>query len=416
VTHLVIPDGVKEVKACSFGEFVNIESVEIPQGVEKIGDYAFYGDYALTSITIPQGVKSIGEYAFWACEKLSSFTIPSSVKEIGGNAFWGCSSVSDLVLPEGVETIGENAFGGCGVTTVKLPNSLKRVDNYAFQSCTHLSSVTIPKGLTEIGYEAFTFSQMDAIVVDPANPVYDSRNNCNALIETATNTLLAGCMKTVIPNTVTAIGDGAFGYCQFKSIKIPNSVKSIGMSAFFCCMNLKSIMIPESVQKIDRAAFYECQNLLAISIPEGISVIEESLCFHCLSLETVILPSTTTEVWAGSLGGESVKDVYCYAMNPPEEKNGSMLPSIPDDHGGLKITATLHVPAAAMESYKASDVWGMFEKIVPLTDAETAITNTKCTDEVDEEGDWWTLNGVQLEGKPTQKGVYIHQGKKFVIQ
>ena len=416
VTHLVIPDGVKEVKACSFGEFVNIESVEIPQGVEKIGDYAFYADYELTSITIPKSVTSIGEYAFWYCEKLSSLTIPSSVKEIGGNAFWNCSGISDLVLPEGVEKIGENAFVGSGVTTVKLPNSLKKVGDYAFQSCTHLLSVTIPKGLTEIGYEAFTYSQMNAIVVDPANSVYDSRNNCNALIETATNTLLAGCKNTVIPNTVTAIGDGAFGHCPFNSIKIPNSVKSIGMSAFAGCMNLKSIMIPESVQKIDRAAFYECQNLLAISIPEGISVIEESLCFNCLSLETVILPSTTTEVWAGSLGGESVKDVYCYAMNPPEEKNGSMLPSIPDDHGGLCIPATLHVPAVAMDNYKASDVWGMFEKIVPLTEAETAITTPHSADEADEEGGWWTLDGVQMKGKPTQKGIYLHHGKKVMVK
>ena len=96
--------------------------------------------------------------------------------------------------------------------TLKLPNSLKKVGDYAFDGCTKLTSVTIPKGLTDIGYCAFRFNQMNAISVDPANPAYDSRNNCNALIETATNTLLAGCKNTIIPNTVTAIGDGAFSY------------------------------------------------------------------------------------------------------------------------------------------------------------------------------------------------------------
>ena len=415
VTNLVIPDGVKTIGDGAFGGFIDLKSVVIPAGVEKIGEDAFCYDFELTSVTIPNTVTSIGTNAFYSDDKLSSFTIPGSVKSIGESAFWSCVGISDLVLPEGLETIGNDAFGGCGVKTLKLPNSLKKVGDYAFDGCTKLTSVTIPKGLTDIGYCAFRFNQMNAISVDPANPAYDSRNNCNALIETATNTLLAGCKNTIIPNTVTAIGDGAFSYNQFTTISIPNSVTSIGLGAFESCTNLKSIMIPASVQKLDNAVFYNCHNLLALSVPEGITVIPESFCYECTAMETMILPSTTKEVWAGAFNG-NLKDLYCFAMTPPQEVYGSFLPWIPDEKGWYYYATTLHVPAAALQSYKDSEVWGIFQEILPMTDEETGIMNTNCLDGADVEDSWWTLSGVKLEGKPTQKGIYLHNGKKVAVQ
>ena len=418
VTHLVIPDGVKEVKACSFGEFVNIESVEIPQGVEKIGDYAFYADYELTSITIPKSVTSIGEYAFWYCEKLSSLTIPSSVKEIGGNAFWNCSGISDLVLPEGVEKIGENAFGDCGsICSLTLPNSFKKIGDLAFFASSQLASVIIPKNVEEIGYQAFNFNSLSSIVVDPANSVYDSRNNCNALIETATNTLLAGCKNTVIPNTVTAIGDGAFSNCRFTSIQLPYGIKSIGSSAFESCIYLASLSIPASVESIGTSAFYNCQSLKSIAIPEGVFLIPQGMCSDCLSLKTIILPSTITVIQENPFP-DGVKDMFCYAVNPPKrEYDGgyTIIPVYPDGKGDIYVPTTLHVPAAALDNYKTTELWKIFQEIVPLTEAETAITNTNA-DNADEEDGWCTLNGVKLNGKPTQKGIYLYNGKKVAVQ
>ena len=116
----------------------------------------------------------------------------NSVESIGTAAFYGCSSLKNILIPNSVESIGTAAFGGCGLTS---------------------------------------------IVVATNNPVYDSREDCNAIVETATNTLIAGCKETFIPNSVTSIGDYAFYYCSgLNSIEIPNSVTSIGDYVFHNCI------------------------------------------------------------------------------------------------------------------------------------------------------------------------------------
>ena len=105
--------------------------------------------------------------------------------------------------------------------------------------------------------------------MDPNNPVYDSRDSCNAIILSKTNKLIVGCQNTIIPNTVKSIGKGAFYHCiGLDSISIPNSVTSIGYSAFYHCVNLTSINIPNSVTSIGNAAFHLCNSLTDINIAE----------------------------------------------------------------------------------------------------------------------------------------------------
>ena len=161
--------------------------------VTSIGDYTFDNCFSLTSVTIPNSVTNIGMSAFYGCSALTSITIPNFVTSIGNNAFSGCSALTSITIPNSVTSIGNNAFSGCSsFTSITIPNSVTSIGNYAFISCESLTSMMVESG----------------------NTVYDTRENCNAIIETASKTLIAGCQSTTIPNSVTSIGDSAFYDCS----------------------------------------------------------------------------------------------------------------------------------------------------------------------------------------------------------
>ena len=146
--------------------------------------------------------------------------------------------------------------------------------------------------MTAIGWRAFEgCSSLQSIVVAKGNPKYDSRERCNAIIETATNKLIFGCPSTIIPESVTEIGGSAFSGCSpLKSITIPESVTEIGGSAFEGCISLQSITIPEGVTEIGERAFIDCTSLQSIVIPKGVKKIEGSAFTGCTALTTVTLP------------------------------------------------------------------------------------------------------------------------------
>ena len=259
--------------------------------VTGIGTYAFRDCTGLTSITLPNSVTSIGELAFYGCTGLTSVTIPNSVTIIGDNAFWDCTGLTSVTIPNSVTSIERSAFYGCtGLTSVTIPNSVTSIGNSAFYGCTGLTSITIGNSVTGIGNSAFYgCTNLTSIVVNSGNTKYDSRNNCNAIIETATNTLIAGCKNTVIPNSVTRIGERAFYYCTgLTSITIPNSVTSIDDYAFLHCTGLTSITIPNSVTGIGDRAFYECTGLTSITIPNSVTSIGRDAFNGCTGLTSPV--------------------------------------------------------------------------------------------------------------------------------
>lgn len=144
-----------------------------------------------------------------------------------------------------------------------IPEGTQKIEDRAFAWCDSLTSVVIPDSVTEIGERAFFgCSALTEIKVAEGNPKYDSRKNCNAIIETARNKLIVGCKSTNIPDSVTEIGESAFSGCKrLKSVTIPNSVTEIGESAFCGCDSLASVTIPDSVTKIGRGAFDGCSGL-----------------------------------------------------------------------------------------------------------------------------------------------------------
>ena len=203
------------------------------------------------TIEFNDDVTSIGDYAFFSCTTLTNVTIPNSVTSIESKGY-----------------AASGAFEGCrGLTSITIPNSVTSINSYAFQSCTSLTSVTIGSGVTSIGGRAFNnCTSLISIAVDNGNTVYDSRDNCNAIIETETNLLIKGCENTVIPNTVTSICDDAFSYCSsLTSVTIPDSVTSIDNSAFYYCSGLTEVTIPSGVTSIGSYAFSNCSSLNVIT-------------------------------------------------------------------------------------------------------------------------------------------------------
>ena len=345
--NTIIPESVESIGNSAFSHCENIMSITIPESVENIGDSAFSFCESLKSITIPKGVKSIDQGAFRGCESLTSITIPESVENIGDGAFSGCRSLKSLIISDGVISIGFQAFCGCeSLTSVTFPESVENIGDEAFDSCKKLTSITIPEGVkiigdgaflgcwsltsitipesvTIIGVNAFLVGdKVESINVDEDNKVYDSRGNCNAIIETSTNTLIRGCSNTVIPESVTIIGDHALSYCEsLTNIAIPEGVKSIGDYAFSECESFTGITLPEGLESIGEHAFYgtgdyndttnwedgvlyigsalvEAEDTISgdYSIKEGTTVIADYAFSWCENLTGITIPKGVTSI------------------------------------------------------------------------------------------------------------------------
>ena len=305
--------------------------------VTSIGDYAFRGCSGFTgSLTIPNSVTSIGDWAFCSCSGFTgSLTIPKSVTSIGSGAFDGCCGFTgSLVIPNSVTSIGNWAFCSCSGFTGSLiiPNSVTEIGIYAFSGCSGFTgSLIIPRTVTSIGGGAFgNCLGIETLTVASDNPKYDSRDNCNAIIETATNTMIGGIKNFSIPNSVTTIGERAFAGCRgfTGSLNIPNSVTEIGNYAFYYCSGFTgSLNIPNSVTSIGDWAFEYCDGFTdALTIPNSVITIGNYAFYYCSGFTgSLFIPNSVTSIgsfafyhcsgFTGSLTiGNSVTEIGIYAF------------------------------------------------------------------------------------------------------
>lgn len=332
---LLIPDSVTSIGDRCFGNCSSLTKIILPRNLVRIEPNTFIGCASLTEITIPKTVQYIGDFAFASCCSLSAIVIPDSVSVLGECVFSDCRNLVSVELSKNMTCIGLKTFYECSnLSEISIPESVTEIGIDAFRKCESLTTIVIPKNVTSIGYGAFIkCPSLESIIVNSGNPIYDSRNFCNAIIETTTNTLISGCKNTKIPDGVS-IGDGAFKGCEsttiienlryvetylveavdkelvsyfivdgtkwigtsafyecseLLSIRIPNSVVEIGNSAFLQCTNLRAITIPDSVTKIEPCAFADCSNLLNIIIPGSVTCIEEAAFSGCSNLTDIIV-------------------------------------------------------------------------------------------------------------------------------
>lgn len=203
--------------------------------------------------SVMYSVTSIGQYSFSECSDLSLVIIPISVTSIENYAFYECINLTTISIPNSVTSIGESAYFGCS----------------------SLASVTIPSSVTSISEKVFSnCSSLISIIVEKGNTIYDSRDNCNAIIETRTNTLIAGCKNSIVPNTVASIGQASFYRCgSLISIEIPNNVSNISSNAFEGCTSLESVSLSNSLTSIGESTFAECICLNIETLPNNITSI-----------------------------------------------------------------------------------------------------------------------------------------------
>lgn len=278
-----------------------VEFKEITYRVTSIGAETFTWCEKLKSIVIPNSITSIGDRAFYQCTGLTSITIPESVTSIGKRAFENCKKLTSVIIPDGVKSIGDMTFSWCfALTEIVIPNSVKSIGDEAFECCFALKSVVIPAKVTKIEERAFVCCKsLTSVIVDEGNPRYDSRENCNAVIETATNKLIQGCSQTIIPESVTEIGEEAFSSCDsLTSITIPEGVTSIGTEAFRNCESLKSITIPVSIKSIGGGSFDMCESLTSITFQGTIAQWEKIELGFCWSkdISTSVIHCTDGDV------------------------------------------------------------------------------------------------------------------------
>ena len=400
-TYRVTGIGDQAFDGCS-----RLSSVTIPNTVRSIGQNAFYDCYALSSLTIPQSVSFIDSYAFPYCRSLVSITVDSGnliydsrnncnaiIETASNKLIVGCENT---IIPSTVTAIDEGAFEGrTGLESVDIPNSVIRIGRSAFWGC-GLKSVTIPKSVRVIGEKAFqACTDMTSMVVEAGNPIYDSRDNCNAIIMTSSNTLVQGCRSTVIPTSVTAIGDRAFDTCfGLTGIDIPNSVITIGSSAFFHCSYLKSVTIPESVTSIGSRAFAWCYAMNSIKvaagnpvydsrdncnaiivtssnklikgcmstvIPSSITAIGDEAFYLCSGLSSVTLPQSLIFIGKEAFSEcRDLKDVFSHITQPGRVSIGRDA-FYDDNYSGR----TLHVQRGTAGAYQADTRWSdYFAQIV----------------------------------------------------
>ena len=385
LTNVIIPNTITKIEEDAFHYCTFLKSIRIPKSIAEISEGAFSYCMGLEKIEVEQGnktydsrencnaivetnnnriivgckktkipttIRTIGCAAFHGQRSMHSIEVPNSITEIEHAAFID-SGLEKIILPDSIVHIGKLAFSSCKLQSVIFGKSLKVIEDLAFDNNSNLKTVVIPKSVKRIGLNVFRSlygKGVQTISVHKDNQCYDSRDNCNAIIETNTNTLVIGCGRTSFPKTIKHIGRNAFyGCCCINDVSLPDSIETIGDDAFCRCENLYKVNLPESITRIGPGAFSGCEKLTEIIFPKNVSYIGEYVLNGCKKLKSIT------------------------SLNPrPPYLQTDFLFGTYDNDRKLS-TIVLKVPSLFIDNYKNAPGWKLFKNIYAIEDLEETL-------------------------------------------
>ncbi len=357
LTEIIIDDGVENIYDEAFSMHRYLKSVVLPNSIKSIGNNAFYACSNLLSIELPNSLLSIGNSAFRFCANLKSIYIPDNVQSIGTDILGGCDELKSIVVSKKnknfdsrddcnaiIRTSDNKLLFGCNLSTI--PEGVASIDLGAFSCCYKVSTINIPKSLRHLSINTFPGrDEIKSIKVNEENKIFDSRNNCNAIIRSKNDSLIMGCNSTIIPSSIKKIDKYAFADCsKIENIILPDGVTSIGRSAFDGCTSLSYIKIPNSVKIIDKFAFRGC-DFSHINIPGSVEELSDRIIYSCGNLKTVEFGDGIT----------TIKDNTIF--NPSNSIENIFLPNSVISIGKLFICprskdVNIIIPKGSLEKFK----------------------------------------------------------------
>ena len=202
--------------------------------VRAIGASAF-AHCPISSLVMSNILDSIAMWAFFQCPYLTVTSYSNSLRYIGSHAFYECL-LGDVILPPSVRVIEDNAMRGAHITSITLNDSIQRLGEGCLAH-NPFTSLFIPASVNDMPYGPCKDSDgngLTSIIVDPNNPYFDSRDNCNAIINNM-GVVIQGCNTTILPEGVLKIGHSAFAGCTFNTFVVPSSVIEFGPDGFYHC-------------------------------------------------------------------------------------------------------------------------------------------------------------------------------------
>jgi hypothetical protein len=480
--EIVLPNSITSIGEYVFWYCLNLKALEIPKNVSSISLNFVYGQNKLSKLTVAEGNMTYSSpansNALMQGSKLvfgiQNTQIPEGTTVIGANAF-ASHGPWQVTLPEGVTTIESYAFSQTSLGILNMPSTLTTIGPGAFEGCwQQLRSFTLPKSVTSIDGSAFLHcSNLTEMKVEEGNPVYDSRENCNAIIETGSNTLIAGCKNTIIPNSVTIIGQYAFGGIGLTTITIPSSVTSIDHMAFCENTELSDVYCnAESVPNTETDAFSSVQiEQVTLHVPVG-CVEAYQAASPWKDFGTICSSVTSlfdgTNLWTSYVAQEDdaiPAGLEAYVISSLSETSAvaSQIDYIPQGvpillkrndattnsfdftiGTGTAPTTNLLEVYATDKTVSNREGYVLYKDefvlvnagtlpagriFLPLNGGNAAATRgiviegegttgirNLVSDSEASHGEWYDLQGRKLDGKPIRKGVYILNGRKVVVK